>query len=201
VQDIAWRICVLVVTLALLLISGAATACDTDSSSRLEASPSPAATNEIIEAGTTPPPATPTLVAIVSTSIANHGFPSSSATSTRVPFPQPPQATPTSIANAGSGIEGVVTIGPNCPVVRADVPCPDKPYEAVIVIKDARNAEVARTRSDQSGKFEVSLPAGRYTVTASSPTAGVLPRPASVTVDVARGSFRFVELQLDSGIR
>jgi len=184
--------------LALLVTLIAGTACDFDSGRQLAATPSPATTIEITQAATIPAPPTPTLAAIVSTSISDPGSPLPSATSTRVPLPP---ATPTTAANFAGGIEGVVTIGPSCPVVRADVPCPDKPYEAVIVVKDARNAEVDRTRSDQAGRFRVSLPAGSYTVTASSLTAGVLPRPASVTADVARGSFRFVELKLDSGIR
>ena len=33
-----------------------------------------------------------------------------------------------------SGIEGQVLIGPMCPVVQAGTPCPDKPYQATIVL-------------------------------------------------------------------
>ena len=36
----------------------------------------------------------------------------------------------------GSGVRGLVTIGPMCPVIQKGVPCPDLPFSATIVVED-----------------------------------------------------------------
>ena len=56
---------------------------------------------------------------------------------------------------ATSGIEGNVTIGPMCPVVQADSPCPDQPYAATIVIENTDGTEVGRTQSSDDGRFRI----------------------------------------------
>src|SRR3990170_1189520 len=60
-----------------------------------------------------------------------------------------------------SGIEGLVTIGPMCPVVQEGTPCPDQPYEATIVVEDADGDEVARTQSGEDGLYRVDGAPGR----------------------------------------
>jgi hypothetical protein len=74
-----------------------------------------------------------------------------------------------------SGIEGNVTIGPMCPVERIDSPCPDQPYAATIVIKDASGKEVARAHSAGDGRFRVALKPGSYTLVPQSPEGAQLP--------------------------
>jgi hypothetical protein len=95
-----------------------------------------------------------------------------------------------------SGIEGVVLLGPACPVERIDDPCPDKPIQATVAVK--RNEQlVARFSSDDQGKFRVTLEAGTYRLE----SVAVLPRGIPSTVTVSAGQFRKIVVQYDSGIR
>ena len=142
--------------------------------------------------------------------IATPSWTASAAVVTRTPTP----ATPTpagdaaATARAGSrttvpvtesGIEGAVTIGPTCPVQRIDSPCPDRPYEATIVVLDSGRHLVAEARSDAQGTFRVPLPPGTYTLSPQSLAA--LPYAAEQTVTVSPGRFASVHIQFDSGIR
>jgi hypothetical protein len=104
-------------------------------------------------------------------------------------------------APVGSGIEGSVTIGPLCPVVREDTPCPDGPFQAEIVITNASGNKVARAASDEEGRFRVDLPPGTYTLVPQSPNAGAPPQAPEQQVEVAEGAYTQVTVQYDSGIR
>ena len=106
---------------------------------------------------------------------------------------------PTTMPATKSGIEGAVTIGPTCPVQRIDSPCPDRPYEATIVVLDSGRHLVAEARSDAQGTFRVPLPPGTYTLSPQSLAA--LPYAAEQTVTVSPGRFASVHIQFDSGIR
>ena len=139
--------------------------------------------------------------------------PAASRTSTPRPTPTrsastatPPAETSTPVpatstpAPAGdSGIEGLVTIGPTCPVQRIDSPCPDRPYEAAVIVLDGNRRKVAEVRSDADGRFRVLLPPGAYTLSPQSP--GILPRAGEQTVTVVPGMLTSVMIQYDSGIR
>jgi len=121
--------------------------------------------------------------------------------------PESPTAPPssTTIAAASpspaddSGIEGIVTIGPTCPVERADSPCPDRSFEATIDIQDASGRRVAQVRSGADGRFRVSLEPGAYILHPLSTTTP--PYAADQTVSVARAAVTSVQIQYDSGIR
>lgn len=102
---------------------------------------------------------------------------------------------------AGSGITGLVTIGPQCPVVREDSPCPDQPYQATIVIEDEGSDEVARVTSDEDGRFSIGLEPGTYTLAPQSPNAGAPPQAGEQQVEVGDGAYTEVLIQYDSGIR
>jgi hypothetical protein len=102
--------------------------------------------------------------------------------------------------SAGSGIEGLVTIGPMCPVEREDSPCPDQPYEATIVIDDAEGHEVRRVTSDAAGRFRVALPPGTYMLVPEVPESR-LPYAGEQTVEVTAGRYTQVTIEYDSGIR
>jgi hypothetical protein len=148
-----------------------------------------------------------------STSRARTATPSwtaSAAVVTRTPAPATPTPTgdaattaragsPTTVPVTESGIEGTVTIGPTCPVQRIDSPCPDRPYEATIVVLDSGRHLVAEARSDAQGTFRVPLPPGTYTLSPQSLAA--LPYAAEQTVTVSPGRFASVHIQFDSGIR
>ncbi|GAC1353938.1 MAG: hypothetical protein NVSMB42_10950 [Herpetosiphon sp.] len=98
-----------------------------------------------------------------------------------------------------SGIEGQVSIGPVCPVARADQPCNEQPYVATINIQDSYGQIQQQVQSDAQGRFQVSLAAGSYTLMPLSP--GRLPRAAAQKVIVQQGTVTKVVIQYDSGIR
>lgn len=106
-----------------------------------------------------------------------------------------------SSSNDSSGIEGTVTIGPMCPVVRQDTPCPDEPYEATVVIEDESGDEVATAQSGEDGRFRVSLAPGTYTLAPQSPNEGAPPFASEQQVEVREGAYTQVSVSYDSGIR
>jgi hypothetical protein len=115
------------------------------------------------------------------------------------PTPPPPlRCDPT----AASGIAGRVLIGPTCPVVRPDDPCPDRPFVAAIVVRNAQGTAVCTTSSGEDGRFQVGLPPGGYELDPQSGAPGGLPSappPQSVTVEPGR--YIEVTVTFDSGIR
>ena len=110
----------------------------------------------------------------------------------------PPVAVST-LTPAPGGIEGQVLIGPNCPVVQVNSPCPDQPYQATISVLDQNGSEVMQFQSDGQGLFRVSLVPGAYTLVPLSPNA--LPYAQEQTVMVVSGQFTQVTITYDSGIR
>jgi hypothetical protein len=116
------------------------------------------------------------------------------------PTPAPPAPTATSLPQTGeTGIDGIVTIGPTCPVERPDSPCPDRAFEADVDILDAGGGTVASTRSDAVGRFRILLPPGTYTLIGRSDTSPPAAKP--VTVLVTEGRLASAHIRFDSGIR
>jgi hypothetical protein len=113
-------------------------------------------------------------------------------TSTTTASAEPPPPT-------GSGAYGYVTAGPTCPVERPDQPCPPRPVAAQVNAQDASGRTVATTRTDQAGRYSLSLAAGTYTLVAV--TGATFPRcpPTSVTVRPV-GPTR-ADISCDTGIR
>lgn len=100
-----------------------------------------------------------------------------------------------------TGIDGLVTLGPNCPVVRPDQPCPDKPYEATLVVRNAAGVVVARVQSNASGRFAVDVPAGKYVLDPVAPGPGRFPSAAPIDVTVPAAGRASVTVAYDTGIR
>lgn len=108
------------------------------------------------------------------------------------PFPVP--------APTDSGIEGNVTIGPMCPVVQVNDPCPDKPYQATLtVLTTSGRRKVVQFETDANGYFRVPLAPGEYILHPESP--GVMPYAAEIPFTVAESRFARVDVVYDSGIR
>lgn len=114
------------------------------------------------------------------------------------PTPQPIH-TPTPGSSSASGVQGVALVGPSCPVQQAGAPCPDQPWEGVVIVEDLSGRELTRTATDAGGRFAFTLPPGEYTLVTL--TEGILPAPASLTVTVVAGQAIYAQLLLDSGIR
>ena len=81
-------------------------------------------------------------------------------------------------ALAISGVRGRVTIGPMCPVMRLDQPCPDRPYAASLVVRDSVGRLVSPLESDAEGLSALLLPEGRYVIEPASGSAARLPSAA-----------------------
>jgi hypothetical protein len=104
-------------------------------------------------------------------------------------------------AQPGTGIQGIVQVGPTCPVERLNSPCPPRPLSATIVVRDKNGAEVARFHSGADGRFRVDVLPGTYTLVGQNVGSGFLPRPIPTSVSVTQGSYAYVTVDYDSGVR
>ncbi len=101
-----------------------------------------------------------------------------------------------------SGIEGQVLIGPVCPVLREDTPCPDQPLQATIAVWNADRTEKVRTfTTDEDGRFRLPLAPGEYYIDPQTPNPGAPPTPIPQTVTVPPDRFVQITIEYDSGIR
>ncbi|MFN8638530.1 MAG: hypothetical protein U0360_03530 [Dehalococcoidia bacterium] len=107
----------------------------------------------------------------------------------------------TAAAGAITGIDGAVTLGPTCPVQKADSPCPDRPYVATLVVKTALGQTVTTIRSDAAGKFSLDLPPGKYVIEPQLANSARLPFAAPLDVSVPAGGRAAVTIAYDTGIR
>ena len=168
--------------------------------------------------GKAPLSPTPTLTATVSTPTATPGVsktptlePTRAPTSTPTPVPAHPEtATPAptitetpQVTSGPSGIEGTVLLGPMCPVVQAESPCPDRPIRATVIVWDSEHLRKVTTfTSSEDGQFRIELPPGDYyldpqPLEPDSP----LPVGAPQTVTVLWGEFTAITIPYDTGIR
>ena len=101
----------------------------------------------------------------------------------------------------GPGIAGQALAGPTCPVVRpGDSNCSDRPVAgATLLIRDAGGTVVAQLTTDDSGRFEVALPAGSYRIE-PQPVAGLMGTASPIDVTVG-SAFETVNVAYDTGIR
>lgn len=102
----------------------------------------------------------------------------------------------------GSGIGGEVVAGPTCPVERpGDSACAERPVQgAALAVQDPAGHEVATFTTDASGLFRFDVPAGSYTLIASSVT-GLMGTARPQPVTVADGRLTLVSISYDTGIR
>ena len=98
-----------------------------------------------------------------------------------------------------SGIEGIVTIGPMCPVMQEDVPCPDQPYQAALTVLSTSGEKITQFQADENGRFRVELAAGDYVLHPESSNS--LPFAADIPFTVNEHKFTLLEISYDSGIR
>lgn len=98
-----------------------------------------------------------------------------------------------------SGIEGFVTIGPMCPVMQEEVPCPDQPYQATLAVLSTSGEKITQFQTDENGYFRIELVAGDYILHPESPNG--LPFAADMPFTVNEHKFTQLEIIYDSGIR
>ena len=99
-----------------------------------------------------------------------------------------------------SGVRGVVTAGPQCPVVIQGSPCPDQPWQGAVRITTSAGEVVRTLQTDDRGRFEVPLSEGTYEVIAEN-EQDRLPTASPQTVKVSQGEWVEVTLTVDTGIR
>lgn len=98
-----------------------------------------------------------------------------------------------------SGIEGSVTIGPICPVIQVNVPCPDQPYQAKLTVLTTTGKKVVQFQTDEQGRFRINLASGDYILHPESPNS--LPYAADIPFTVNEHKFTLLKISYDSGIR
>lgn len=111
-----------------------------------------------------------------------------------------PLTTPTPTPS-DSGVEGQVFIGPTCPVVRVDQPCPDRPYQTVLAVYSLNGRKVTEFQTDEEGRFRVALAPGEYILRPEHPGGMRPPFAAEQTFTVLPGQFTHLSVTYDSGIR
>jgi hypothetical protein len=87
-----------------------------------------------------------------------------------------------------------------CPVMTPDDPCPDRPYAATLVIRDAQGQEPCTIQSGADGLFRAGLPPGSYEIVPVSGAAG-LPYASPQAAVVEPSQYTKVLINYDSGIR
>lgn len=104
-----------------------------------------------------------------------------------------------------SGIDGLVK--------REPISAPDRNSgsaqnwagvpNATIIIRDSKDKEVMRTKTDKSGNFSLNLKPGDYTVLCESPNQSVpgQPNTQSIKVKVPVGPRQRADFKFDTGIR
>lgn len=110
--------------------------------------------------------------------------------------------TPYGGGGVDSGIFGVAMMGPTCPVERdpPDPACADRPYEGELTAAGADGAVGGVFRTDPLGAFNVSLPAGEYSIRSTDPRG--FPACSNVApIVVSEGRWTHVEISCDTGIR
>jgi hypothetical protein len=100
----------------------------------------------------------------------------------------------------GTGIRGVVELGPACPVESLASPCPDRPFHGD-VLATASDGSTTTASTDPRGRFTMDLSAGTYVVVAVTGSAGEPPTAIPQTVQVRTGTYTRLTLQVDTGIR
>lgn len=101
-----------------------------------------------------------------------------------------------------SGVRGVVTAGPVCPVEQfpPDPNCADKPISARVIVTrgSGGSGAVASGLAGSDGTFQIAVAPGHYTITAKTQFAM---RCDTVPVAVTAGAFTDVNVPCDTGIR
>ena len=115
----------------------------------------------------------------------------------------PDDAWPAPLGGGQTGIGGVVTAGPVCPVEKnpPDPACAPRPVDgATLVFRDGAGTEVARVTTAADGTFFAEVPGGFYVVM-PQPAKGLLGTPGPQSVTVIDGAAVRLDLSYDTGIR
>jgi hypothetical protein len=101
---------------------------------------------------------------------------------------------------AGTGLEGVIVISPAHPGPTREGVADAVPLANTTFLVQKGNETVASFTTDARGVFRISLPAGRYTVSAKN-RAPRIGNFGPFEVDLVEGQFTKVNWTCDSGMR
>lgn len=132
----------------------------------------------------------------------------------RIPFPTvsanvhapdavpEPVVVPSVVPEGGSGVRGIVLLGPTCPAQKVpdDGSCADKPYVTDLRISTKSGTPVKRFRSGADGRFTVALIPGNYVI-GQPPGAPNLPSAQDQEFVVRLDTWTEITVKFDSGIR
>lgn len=113
-----------------------------------------------------------------------------------------PNPTPISDKDDVSGVNGLVTLSPTCPVERIppDPNCAPKFYSTSINILKTGSSKIIKTiQSDSKGAFSTDLNSGSYILQAQG--GSVMPRCGEVSVEVKSNQYTTINISCDTGIR
>jgi len=85
--------------------------------------------------------------------------------------------------------------------MRVDEPCPDRPFVAELVVRDAQGTALCGTTSGEDGRFQIGLSPGAYVLDPKSSVPGGLTHAAPMPVSVEPNRYTDVTMTFDSGIR
>jgi hypothetical protein len=110
------------------------------------------------------------------------------------------QTSPTPAPEAGTGVEGVITLGPtHGGPIRPGISSSKPLANATFVVENEKGTATSFTTDDQ-GRFRISLAPGQYTVSLKDKKGGI-GRYGPFDVDVVAGQMTKVEWQCDTGMR
>ena len=98
-----------------------------------------------------------------------------------------------------TGLTGTAIRGPITPVCRIEVPC-DAPFSADFSVEH-NGRVVSGFRSDQDGRFTVTLEPGQYRVVPAANAPIISPASQAKTVNVLASGLTEVHWSFDTGIR
>ncbi len=103
---------------------------------------------------------------------------------------------------AGSGVVGMVTLGPRCPTVEEGQECPGRAYSARLTVRDSNSGEVVTTvDSGEDGTFRLELEPGDYILEPESAQLVHEPSAKPLAFTVEPGRYTQIEMRFDSGLR
>jgi hypothetical protein len=103
--------------------------------------------------------------------------------------------------SGGTGLEGVVTLGPTAPTCLPGMTCAD-PLAASVVVEDSSGNQVAQFTSGADGHFRVDLDPGTYTLVPQRLNPGTnYPKAIRSTATVPAAGYAQVEVGYDTLIR
>jgi hypothetical protein len=103
------------------------------------------------------------------------------------------------IVPSGTGVYGLVTAGPTCPVEQVGNPCPPRPVAAEVDVQDMDGRTIGTTRTDSAGRYSLSVKPGSYALVIVTGTT--FPRCPSEPVSIPSGAPLRVDVNCDTGIR